>query len=101
MGQVEEGPVVRLLVDVSEVVFQAEYGIRCYKVTGVQTCALPISIHRLRLDLTMHHQTDARSDALAVSEHLHRQKRAGIPLTSDDYRSWALAEDLMGNKIVA
>src|SRR5688500_20282892 len=28
--------------------FQAEDGIRDYKVTGVQTCALPIS-HRLRL----------------------------------------------------
>src|SRR5256885_7295645 len=26
--------------------FQAEDGIRDYKVTGVQTCALPISVHR-------------------------------------------------------
>src|SRR5688500_20156093 len=26
--------------------FQAEYGIRYYKVTGVQTCALPISSSR-------------------------------------------------------
>src|SRR5256885_8349401 len=26
--------------------FQAEDGIRDYKVTGVQTCALPISLHR-------------------------------------------------------
>src|SRR5205807_6858500 len=26
---------------------QAEDGIRDYKVTGVQTCALPISLHRL------------------------------------------------------
>src|SRR2546426_7341065 len=29
--------------------FQAEDGIRDYKVTGVQTCALPISISRRRL----------------------------------------------------
>src|SRR5256885_15974436 len=28
--------------------FQAEDGIRDYKVTGVQTCALPISFHRRR-----------------------------------------------------
>src|ERR1019366_4626799 len=28
--------------------FQAEYGIRFWSVTGVQTCALPISIHQLR-----------------------------------------------------
>src|SRR2546426_5824828 len=29
--------------------FQAEDGIRDYKVTGVQTCALPILIHRAAL----------------------------------------------------
>src|SRR5256885_2909309 len=29
--------------------FQAEDGIRDYKVTGVQTCALPISMFRYRL----------------------------------------------------
>ena len=28
--------------------FQAEDGIRDYKVTGVQTCALPISLHAHR-----------------------------------------------------
>src|SRR5205807_5275369 len=30
--------------------FQAEDGIRDYKVTGVQTCALPISLHRFYTD---------------------------------------------------
>src|SRR5256885_9186788 len=30
--------------------FQAEDGIRDYKVTGVQTCALPISVHVLDAD---------------------------------------------------
>src|SRR5690606_40983823 len=29
--------------------FQAEDGIRCFHVTGVQTCALPISLPRRRL----------------------------------------------------
>src|SRR5256885_10587863 len=31
--------------------FQAEDGIRDYKVTGVQTCALPIYRHRIRAEL--------------------------------------------------
>src|SRR6478735_3707313 len=31
--------------------FQAEYGIRVYKVTGVQTCALPISRASTKVDL--------------------------------------------------
>src|SRR5256885_7202187 len=35
---------MRLDVDVRFFFFQAEDGIRDYKVTGVQTCALPISI---------------------------------------------------------
>ena len=33
--------------------FQAEDGIRDYKVTGVQTCALPIwSVHHIALTIT-------------------------------------------------
>src|SRR5688500_19468983 len=31
--------------------FQAEDGIRDYKVTGVQTCALPIFVHARRIDV--------------------------------------------------
>src|SRR5256885_2677208 len=34
--------------------FQAEDGIRDYKVTGVQTCALPISFTRLQAKDTVH-----------------------------------------------
>src|SRR3989454_7204309 len=34
--------------------FQAEDGIRDYKVTGVQTCALPISIFTLLFNCTPH-----------------------------------------------
>src|ERR687897_563060 len=34
--------------------FQAEDGIRDYKVTGVQTCALPISRHAGGVDVTEH-----------------------------------------------
>src|SRR5205807_7871692 len=35
----------RVSNSISVFFFQAEDGIRDYKVTGVQTCALPISIH--------------------------------------------------------
>jgi predicted Zn-dependent protease len=59
------------------------------------------AIHRLRLDLATNDAGEAHSDAFAVSEHMHRQKRAGVPLTTEDYRSWAAAEDILGNKIVA
>src|SRR5688500_19512407 len=34
--------------------FQAEDGIRDYKVTGVQTCALPISVAELEPDVALH-----------------------------------------------
>src|SRR5688500_19118585 len=43
----------RRILIASSFFFQAEDGIRDYKVTGVQTCALPISGH--------HAQHDARS----------------------------------------
>src|SRR5256885_12367724 len=39
--------------DVFRFFFQAEDGIRDYKVTGVQTCALPISILRTRRELLL------------------------------------------------
>src|SRR6266850_6233823 len=42
--------------------FQAEDGIRDYKVTGVQTCALPI--------LTLSHSPSAADDYTAIEEQL-------------------------------
>src|SRR5256885_3794681 len=47
--------------------FQAEDGIRDYKVTGVQTCALPISAHGRR---GHHLQLIARSDVLDDAGHV-------------------------------
>src|SRR2546426_3579352 len=43
--------------------FQAEDGIRDYKVTGVQTCALPISVAPERTDLLMREGKLHRSHA--------------------------------------
>src|SRR5688500_20181088 len=45
--------------------FQAEDGIRDYKVTGVQTCALPIS-ERLRGDLGVVRELEQGLDAVEV-----------------------------------
>src|SRR5256885_4815685 len=46
--------------------FQAEDGIRDYKVTGVQTCALPISRHRLRDGSDYHLADRTRVRAVVV-----------------------------------
>src|SRR5215467_13586148 len=54
--------------------FQAEDGIRDYKVTGVQTCALPIcppALVRRRLDLT-------REIGSGEPERFHELQRGGI-----------------------
>src|SRR5256885_3852903 len=53
--------------------FQAEDGIRDYKVTGVQTCALPILIHSERADLDQYksrfaQRTKARTLAEALKD---------------------------------
>src|SRR5205807_5659850 len=57
--------------------FQAEDGIRDYKVTGVQTCALPILVHRdcydvqpgqarfARHSAALHHPSRRRREQLA------------------------------------
>src|SRR3989454_106291 len=53
--------------------FQAEDGIRDYKVTGVQTCALPISVEGLADD----------PDRLAELDHPHPVARVAVPLGLD------------------
>src|SRR5256885_11428450 len=42
--RIPAGTLLRMFIPISSVVIQAEDGIRDYKVTGVQTCALPISV---------------------------------------------------------
>src|SRR2546430_6640514 len=48
--------------------FQAEDGIRDLTVTGVQTCALPISVRKLRSGLLMN------SDDLGRKRRIHRRE---------------------------
>src|SRR5256885_4841151 len=56
--------------------FQAEDGIRDYKVTGVQTCALPIFASRTVVFLGI------SADDVAAGGHLERLKELGIKLGS-------------------
>src|SRR5256885_12053728 len=51
--------------------FQAEDGIRDYKVTGVQTCALPISA-----DAERHRALPARADRMSVIENAIKRLQA-------------------------
>src|SRR5207249_8132315 len=59
--------------------FQAEDGIRVRNVTGVQTCALPISFHErhlLRWPVVEHHATPARtSDSARIGSRVTRTPR--------------------------
>src|SRR5205807_4726580 len=59
--------------------FQAEDGIRDYKVTGVQTCALPISAE---LDLHLDFQHPFKAAALAAD----RSEVTRLPLEGSDRR---------------
>src|SRR2546426_6391742 len=60
--------------------FQAEDGIRDYKVTGVQTCALPIYLRHLEVALEVGHVADIRAaegvDRLVVVSHGEDARRA-------------------------
>src|SRR6266446_9646090 len=62
--------------------FQAEDGIRDYKVTGVQTCALPISVGEVdQLDDAVHHRVaegDQREDG-ATGEAVDRLLDENLP----------------------
>src|SRR5256885_5192527 len=57
--------------------FQAEDGIRDYKVTGVQTCALPISCSRRPCKKKSKARTPPRTGRL-VARHLSGQLPAGL-----------------------
>src|ERR1022692_2677580 len=81
--------------------FQAEDGIRDYKVTGVQTCALPIwllsSIARLRF--TGRSLYSCRERYLSISPHAARKFFAGLErrVTANyQHPGWARLDDRSG-----
>src|SRR5256885_9663009 len=63
--------------------FQAEDGIRDYKVTGVQTCALPISpsptSSTKSLLLLRRHSADAPQSSVARASHRRRDSSRQLP----------------------
>src|SRR5205807_7495209 len=58
--------------------FQAEDGIRDYKVTGVQTCALPICLNSLWIH-DSYYERDAVTFATAVAAGLAADRRPADP----------------------
>src|SRR3989454_4897438 len=61
--------------------FQAEDGIRDYKVTGVQTCALPIWLHRITAPtLVLWGEADRANPLVYAEEWQRRGKGAAAPL---------------------
>src|SRR2546426_9336105 len=65
--------------------FQAEDGIRDYKVTGVQTCALPISV-RSPLERAVPHRGRVRRGDTAAHGFPGRLKRPGNSNRSEERR---------------
>src|SRR2546426_11890081 len=75
--------------------FQAEDGIRDYKVTGVQTCALPISGRRGRASRVPPVRRDARAASRSASRapraRGHRGATSRLPTDPPRPRSWRLS----------
>src|SRR5690348_18026705 len=76
-------PTVRPLKQSEFFFFQAEDGIRDGRVTGVQTCALPI----FGDDVTKKHQVDARISSLQGRLAEHRRRETALRNEVADYTS--------------
>src|SRR5256885_4489527 len=69
--------------------FQAEDGIRDYKVTGVQTCALPISVFSLVNALLIRPLPfKAPQDLVLLCEKFSGQGLDQIPVSAPEYLDW-------------
>lgn len=56
------------------------------------------AIDRMRLDLLLNRPEEARQDAAIVEDFMQRSKRGGRSMTSDDYRWWCIAEELLAHQ---
>src|SRR5256885_6962665 len=75
--------------------FQAEDGIRDYKVTGVQTCALPISAeltHRAILYVILHHALKIK--LYCICDQLDRRLVQVNAVCSCDERQWMNLQEI-------
>ena len=57
----------------------------------------PAAVMRMEIDLSLGQVEEARSDARAIRAHMEDRSRRGIKLAAQDCRSWAIAEELLGN----
>jgi tetratricopeptide (TPR) repeat protein len=67
------------------------------------TSNLGAALHRLEVDLKLERLDEARRDARAIRDHLQEVRRRQTPLTVEQYRAWAQAEQLLGdaNELIA
>ena len=57
------------------------------------------AVERFRIDRLLGQPAEARRDALAIREHLERQRRHGTALTGADYAWWVEAEKFLDNPL--
>jgi hypothetical protein len=55
------------------------------------------AVMRMQIDLSLGRLEEARSDARAIRGHMTDRNRRGARMSALDYRSWAIAEELVGN----
>jgi tetratricopeptide (TPR) repeat protein len=58
----------------------------------------PAATMRMECNITLQRFEDARRDARTVRLHMEDRTRRGEVLSPQDYRSWTVAEDLLGNQ---
>jgi tetratricopeptide (TPR) repeat protein len=57
----------------------------------------PAALMRLEINLQLKNVAAARADARLVCTHMEDHLRRGASLSADEYRFWAVAEELLGN----
>jgi hypothetical protein len=55
------------------------------------------AMERLRIDLVLGRQDEARRDARAVRQHMQDAEREKKPIDAEQYKAWAVAEELLGD----
>ncbi len=61
--------------------------------------SLEAAASRLEIDLRLNRPEEARRDARAVCTHMQDAQRRGEAATSEQYRLWAVAESLVGDRL--
>ncbi len=55
------------------------------------------AMERLRIDVMLNDNAEARRDAFAVRTHMQDAKRRKLPIDAQQYQAWAAAEEMLGD----